>query len=701
MKYADRQRIATDVWLNRYHHSAVPDLPLLINIAVALAYALAGGLLARWIGLPAIVGYLLAGIALGPFTPGFHGDEHAIHQLAELGVMLLMFGIGMHFSFKDLWRVRDIAIPGALLQMGISTLLGYVLMRAFGATTEAAIVVGAAISVASTVVLLRGLMDNGLLDTLHGRVAVGWLVLEDLGTVVLLVLLPLLATAGGDSAWTEPLWTVGKALFFVVLMLTAGPRILPPIMALVVRTGSRELFILVALTAAVGTALAGGTIFGVSLALGAFLAGVLIAESPFSHQVNAELMPFREAFAVLFFVSVGMLVNPIYVVTHWTQVLALSALIIAGKGILTVAMGALFPYPARTLIVVAAGLGQIGEFSFILGQGGLTLGLIDTDQYSLILASALVSITLNPLLFHAIDPVERLLRRSPAIWRTLNWTKEHVEPPREGMTGHVVIVGCGRVGRHIAEALGRLQIPRLVVEADPARLKKLRELGVPVLYGDAGSSEILDHAWLENARALVITLPDDAAALAVAITGRRRASDLRIVARASTWDGAKRLQKAGVNDVVRPELEGGVEIVRRTLLDLDLPVRDVQRYTELIRREGMDETKRPSAEQARVLDHLLGAARNLEVGWIEVEPSSAIAGRTIGESEVRAATGALIVGLARGNDLSTNPAASVVLASGDRLALIGTPEQIQRAEAFIISSSSQPPEPDKNASKSA
>ena len=256
------------------------------------------------------------------------------------------------------------------------------------------------------------------------------------------------------------------------------------------------------------------------------------------------------------------------------------------------------------------------------------------------------------------------------------------------MSDHVVIVGCGRVGRHIAETLGRLKIPRLVVEADPARLKKLYELGVPVLYGDAGSSEILDHAGLEGARALVITLPDDAAALAVAITVRRRAPDLRIVARASTWDGAKRLKASGVTDIVRPELEGGVEIVRRTLLDLDLPMREVQRYTEIIRREGLDESERPSAEQARVLDHLLAAAKDLEVVWIEVGATSPLAGSTIGDSALRTRTGASIVGLVRAEGLVTNPGPEVTVRAGDRLALIGTPDHIQKAEVFIAQGAS-------------
>lgn len=659
------------------------ELPLLVNIAVALIYALIGGLAARRVGLPTIVGYLLAGVALGPFTTGFHADEASIHQLAEFGVILLMFGIGMHFSFRDLWQVRDIAIPGALLQSVLTTALAYALARHGGATPAAALVLGVAMSVASTVVLLRGLMDTGLLDSLHGRVAVGWLVLEDLATVVILVLLPLLALPAGGETWRTPVLAVGKALLFVLLMLTVGPRVVPIIMARVVRTRSRELFVLVALSAAAGTALASAALFGVSLALGAFLAGVIFGESEFSYQVAADLLPFREAFAVLFFVSVGMLVNPGYLVHHWREVLLWSVVIVFGKSLITIATGVLFPYPARTSIVVAAGLSQIGEFSFILGQSGLTLHLITRDQYSLILAGAIVSITVNPLMFRLIDPTERLLRRSRSLWRWLDRPREDVPVSKAQLTDHVVIVGCGRVGRHIAEALGRLQVPRVVVEADPARLSKLHELGVPVLYGDASNSEILDHAGLQTARALVITLPDDAAALAVATTARKQAPELRIVSRASTWEGARRLKTARVDDVVRPELEGGVEIVRRTLLDLDLPVSDVQRYVEIVRREGLDETERPSAERARLLDHLMGATGGVEVTWIRVDPASAIAGRTIAQAALRSRTGASIVGVANARGVRVNPEPGVALEAGDRLAIIGTPAQTAAAAALV------------------
>jgi CPA2 family monovalent cation:H+ antiporter-2 len=384
-------------------------------------------------------------------------------------------------------------------------------------------------------------------------------------------------------------------------MLLVGHRVIPIILMRVVRTRSRELFILVALTLAAGTALAASALFGVSLALGAFVAGVVVSESEFSHQINADLLPFRETFAVLFFVSVGMLVNPAYLLDHWAQVLAASFLIVVVKGVVSAAIAFLLPYPARTALILGAGRGQIGEFSFIVGQAGLGLSLITADQYSLILAGAIVSITVNPLMFRLIDPAERLLRSFPTFWRFLNRHGPPLPVRVEPLTDHVVIVGSGRVGRHISEVLTQLKVPRLVVEVDPARLAILNRLGVPVLFGDAASSEVLDHAGLERARALIVTLPDDAAAGAVVMAARTRSPELRIIARASTWDGAKRLRDLGANHVVRPELEGGIEIVRRTLLDLELPVDDVGRYVELIRQEELAEEDQLSAAREQLL----------------------------------------------------------------------------------------------------
>lgn len=389
------------------------DLPLLLNIAVALAYALAGGVVAARLGLPTIVGYLIAGAALGPFTPGLIGDQGTIAELAEMGVVFLMFGVGLHFSFGDLWRARTIAMPGALIQMALSATLGFLLGRAWGWTPDASLILGLAISVASTVVLLRALMDLGVLDTVHGRVAIGWLVFQDLATVALLVVLPLFlgsAPTSGDGGSGAAL-AVGRAAAFVALMLLVGARVVPWLLQRIVRLKSHEMFVLISLVIALGTALASARWFGVSLALGAFIAGVVVSESPYSHQVNAELLPFRDTFAVLFFVSVGMLVNPLDLVGHWREVLALSGLIILGNSLVGAGVSFLFPYPARTGLIVGAGLGQIGEFSFIVGQTGVALGLIDREQYSLILAGAIVSITVNPYLYRLIGPAERLLRK--------------------------------------------------------------------------------------------------------------------------------------------------------------------------------------------------------------------------------------------------------------------------------------------------
>ncbi|HJS74437.1 MAG TPA: cation:proton antiporter, partial [Vicinamibacteria bacterium] len=664
--------------------------------ALALAYALIGGLVARRLGLPTIVGYLLAGVALGPFTPGLTGDTESIQQLAELGVILLMFGIGLHFTLSDLWEVRDIAIPGAVLQMAIATAAGYWMALAWGWSPASALVLGVAISVASTVVLLRGLMDIGALDTTHGRVAVGWLILEDLATVAILVLLPALMGPGRAAGWYVPALAIGKALLFIGLMLVIGKRVIPAILGAIADTQSRELFVLVALTAALGTALASAYLFGVSLALGAFVAGVVVSESPLSHQVGADLLPFREAFAVLFFVSVGMLVNPGYLLANWQQVLALTALVVVGKSALAAILGFAFPYPARTALIVGAGLSQIGEFSFIVGQAGVGLGVLDETQYSLILAGAIVSITLNPWMFRLIDPIEKALRARPRLWDRLDRHGPLTPRAAEGLEGHIVIVGCGRVGGHIAEVAGKIGAPYLVVESDASRVKRLQEQGARVLFGDAANSEILGITALDRARALVVTVPDDSAAIMVVRAARRRvpSPSLHIVARASTWEGARHLKDAGATDVVRPELEGGLEILRRTLLGLEYPAQEIQRYTDAVRSEGL-ESLPPRDDRAHVLDDLAHAMGGLEVSWFTISDQSAVAGRTLSDSNLRLRTGAFIVAINRDDGVVSNPGPLERLAPGDRVAVIGSPTEVEDAGRLLSGSGSavEPVEP--------
>jgi len=396
------------------------ELSLLLNITVGLVVAFIGGLVARRIGLPTIVGYLVAGVVIGPFTPGFVGDTHTISQLAEIGVIFLMFGVGLHFSLKDLWSVRSIAIPGAILQMIFVTLLGFVLGQLWGWSVPASLTLGLALSIASTVVLLRSLMEHHLLNTIHGKVAVGWLVLEDMATVLILVLLPTLFGKEAGNGLSGIAIALFKAFIFVMIMLLAGSRLLPWLFKRIDLTESRELFILAVVAVALGTAVGAAQLFGVSLALGAFLAGVVLGESSQSHQINEEIVPFRDIFAVLFFVSVGMLVNPAELVSNIGHVVALAALILIGKPLLTLLFGFILPGQGRTFLVAAAGLSQIGEFSFIVGQTALALGLITQQQYGLILAGALISITLNPFIFKTIPAAERILQRLPGVWRRLD-----------------------------------------------------------------------------------------------------------------------------------------------------------------------------------------------------------------------------------------------------------------------------------------
>jgi CPA2 family monovalent cation:H+ antiporter-2 len=664
------------------------EITLLVNIAVALLVAFIGGLLARRIGLPTIVGYMLAGIAIGPFTPGFVGDTETISQLAELGVIFLMFGVGLHFSLHDLWKVRAIAVPGALGRMVITTLLGFGLSRLLGWSIPAGIVIGLSISIASTVVLLRTLMDNGLLNTQQGQAAVGWVIVEDVATVLILVLMPALVPTTGGFNWGQLGLTLLKAAAFFIVVLFAGIRLIPWLLLRIAHTRSRELFILGVLVIALGVALGAAELFGVSLALGAFVAGVVVSESPLSLQVGADVLPFREAFAVLFFVSIGMLVNPDYLLNNIASILAITALIVVGKTVLTILMGFVFPWPARTTLVLAVSLSQIGEFSFILGQEELGLGLLNQSQYSLILAGALLSITLNTPAFRLIDPLEKWLRRFPAVWKLLDRQGPSLPDTMRSMQGHVVIVGYGRVGRHIVSLLGEMEIPHLVVEADSHRIEELDREGVPSLYGDAANSEVLTHAGLSHARALVVAGPDEDASAMVVTAARDLAPDLPIIARASSEDGTKRLNDLGAQDVIHPELEGGLEIVRHTLLQLGFPLQEIYRYTDAVRRDHYD-LQVNTEEEHRLLHDLLDAANSIEINWFRLVEGSHLVGQTLADANLRAQTGASVVAVLREGLLIANPKSVTTFQAGDRIGLIGDREEIEAVERLLSGSKSE------------
>ncbi|MGQ5524703.1 YbaL family putative K(+) efflux transporter [Chitinimonas sp. PSY-7] len=498
------------------------SVELITTIAAALGLSLIFGFLAAKLRLPPLVGYLLAGICIGPATPGFVANVGLAGQLAEIGVMLLMFGVGLHFSLGDLLSVKRIALPGALVQILVATLLGMGVAHFWGWSLGGALVFGLSLSVASTVVLLRALEDRGVLDSVNGKIAVGWLVVEDLAMVLVLVLLPPLsgwlggkaaANAGDTSLWITLASTLGQVAAFVALMLVVGKRVFPWILLQASRTGSRELFTLCIIAAAVGIAYGSAHLFGVSFALGAFFAGMVMRESPLSHRAAEESLPLRDAFSVLFFVSVGMLFDPRILLDQPLQVLAVVAIIIFGKSLAAFLLVIAFRYPLNTALTVSASLAQIGEFSFILIGLGMSLGLVSSEIQSLVLAGALISIALNPLVFHAIEPIQRWIRARNNLAQLLERPDDPLaELPttvdQKLLTGQVVLVGYGRVGRRIAQVLGESGFSFVVAEQNREIVERLRDEGIPAVSGDAAEPAVLIQAHIARAGILVIAIPN-------------------------------------------------------------------------------------------------------------------------------------------------------------------------------------------------
>ncbi|MFC0711375.1 YbaL family putative K(+) efflux transporter [Azorhizophilus paspali] len=544
------------------------SLPLITTLATAFGLALVLGVLAVRLRLPALVGYLLAGIMLGPFTPGFVADAQLGHELAEIGVMLLMFGVGLHFSLDDLLEVRKIALPGAVLQITVATALGAFVAVNWGWSLGGALVFGLALSVASTVVLLRTLEAHGVLESLNGRIAVGWLVVEDLAMVLVLVLLPPLSGwLGGTSAegadgnlWGTLALTLLKVSAFIALMLVGGRRVFPKLLWLVAASGSRELFTLCIVAAAVSIAYGAAELFGVSFALGAFFAGMVLRESEFSHRAAEESLPLREAFAVLFFVSVGMLFDPWVLVEQPLQVLAVVGIIVVGKSIAAAVLVLLLRYSLNTALIVSASLAQIGEFSFILAGLGVNLGLLPVEGQSLILAGALISIAINPLVFKSAEPLQAWLDSHSKLARRL----EHpVDPLAElpmstherYLSGQVVLVGYGRVGRRIAKALAERDIPYVVAEQNRELVERLRADGGAAVSGDATDPAVQIQAHIARASMLVVAIPDTFNAQQMITTARTLNPTIETVLRTHNEEEAELLEREAAGKVFLGENE--------------------------------------------------------------------------------------------------------------------------------------------------
>jgi CPA2 family monovalent cation:H+ antiporter-2 len=541
------------------------QIALIYTLTVGFSFALLFGLVTHRLKLSPIVGYLLAGLVVRPSTPGFIADAALAPQLAEVGVILLMFGVGLHFKIQDLLNVKSVAIPGAIVQSILATALGALVAILFGWDVHAAVVLGLALSVASTVVLVHVLADNDLITTHGGRIAVGWLVVEDLLTVLALVLLPAVGKSA-DSSDPHVITTIAIAVLKLALMipliLIGGAKLIPWILSQAARTRSRELFTLTVLTVALGIAMGAASIFGASLALGAFLSGIVVGQSDVHHQAAADALPMRDAFAVLFFVSIGMLLDPRFLIQYPGLILATMAVILLGKSLAAFVITLVLRESVKTALVVAIGLAQIGEFSFILAEVARLSGLLPVHGTDVLVAGALLSIAVNPLLFRNREHIERLLRRNAFIWRVLNFRSRseqdhvgtlHVED--EEHERRAIIVGYGPVGQTFANMLKEFEICFTVIDLNLETVRKLRAQGRSAIYGDAGTRAILEAARIHSARYLLVTLPDLAGRVAVIATARILNPELTIISRARYLAERAMLEDAGVNDVVYEEAE--------------------------------------------------------------------------------------------------------------------------------------------------
>jgi CPA2 family monovalent cation:H+ antiporter-2 len=563
------------------------ETSLIALLAIGFVLALLFGLVASALRVSPIVGYLIAGIAVGPFTPGFVGDTGLASQLAEIGVILLMFGVGLHFSIKDLLAVKAIALPGAIAQIATATAIGAGLAHVLGWSLGAGLVFGLSLSVASTVVLLRALEERNALQSSEGKIAVGWLIVEDLAMVLALVVLPALADmlGGNAGAFHAPgatghtgltlAITLGKVALFVALALVVGTRAVPWLLARVARTGSRELFTLSVLAIALGIAYGSSAAFGVSFALGAFFAGVVLSESELSHQAGNDSLPLKDAFAVLFFVSVGMLFDPLVLVREPLAVLAVLAIIMIGKSVAAFVIVLAFRHPVRTALTVSASLAQIGEFSFILAGLGGALGMLPPDGRDFILAGAILSIALNPVAFAGVAPLTRFIEARPRLLALLE--RRGAEKFREtvsstaGLRGHAIIVGYGRVGGAVGPTLAEQALPFAVVERDHVMVEKAQAQGVPTLVADASAPGVLEAAGIERARLLVVATPDSFQARRIVERARELNAAIDIVARTHSSDELRTLEALGAQRVVHGERELGRAMLEYSLRSLGVP----------------------------------------------------------------------------------------------------------------------------------
>jgi CPA2 family monovalent cation:H+ antiporter-2 len=645
------------------------------DILIIIMVAFVGAFVALKLRQPLILGYILAGIAVGPHTGVITVSEiHNIELLAEIGVALLLFALGLEFSLKELKPVRAIALAGTPIQILLTIAWGFAIGQLLGWDRISSIWLGALISLSSTMVILKTLMNQGWMGTLSSRVMIGMLIVQDLAVAPFMIILPKLSEPEAGL----PLLGIAalKAAVFLAVMILLGTRLLPRLMAYIAKWNSREFFLLSITAIGLGVGFA-TYLAGLSFAFGSFVAGMVLGESEYSHQALSEIIPLRDIFGLLFFTSVGMLLDPSFLVARWDQVLLLVVLAGLGKGAILVLIARFFGYGNVVPIAVGLGLFQIGEFSFVLARIGGATNSISSDTYSLVLAAAVLSMAMTPFISSLTAPIyslkKRFFRYEPL---------ETINLPEAGLQKHVVIAGGGRVGRQVAHILKNADIPFVIIELDSHAIDKIKREGFPLIYGDATQPAVLEAAVLENASLLVVTVPAAIIAQSIAESAKSAGPGLEMIVRSEGIEQMLDLFRKGVDEVIQPELEASLTIAQRALIHLKIPGSQVFRHIEAARRELYGSAH--SGEEME-LSRLRSMGTVLEMNWLTAGSESVLAGRTIGELGIRARTGISVVGVMRGTDFYPNPNPDFRFEPGDFVAVIGRQDQYDNFESWVVS----------------
>ena len=634
------------------------------DLILLVVSAFFSGLVMQRLGQPLILGYILTGIAFSPYTGGFAlTSVHEIELLAEIGVALLLFALGLEFSLKDLKPVKKIALIGTPVQILLTILMGYCIGQYMGWDVKTSLWFGALISLSSTMVLLKTLMNQGWLGTLSSKVMVGILIVQDLAVVPLIVLLPMLNNP--ELGWISLEIAILKTIIFLAGMIMFGTRLLPSIMRMIAHLGSRELFLL-AITA-IGLGVGYLTyLVGLSFAFGAFVAGMVLSESDYGHQALSDIIPVRDLFGLLFFVSVGMLLNPEFLMNHWQQILILVLIISLGKGFIFALLTRIFKYGNVVPLAVGLGLFQVGEFSFVLAQIGVSTNSISHELYSLVLTTAIITMFLTPLIsgqtarLYALH--RRLFKHEPL---------DSINFPKTGFRNHVIIMGGGRVGFRIAQVLKRLNVPLLIIELDQYRVDRAKHAFIPVIYGNACHEVVLEAAETKLARLLIITSPEIVIAQTIVQRVRKVNAEIQVVARAPGIEFLEEFKKLNISDVVIPEFEAGLEMARKALVHLHIPAAKIQHYTESLRQD-LFASFLSENEEEKIMEQILKAEHQYDLQWMLIKQGSQLVGFTIGEAEIRTKTNSSVVGVIRDDILKANPDENFRFQLNDRVAIIGT-----------------------------